>query len=50
LADELGSQALFPTEAESTAGRHAAEQVAQWRDEGLTFITILDGRYPASLR
>lgn len=50
LTDDLRSQALFPTEAESTARRHAAEQVARWRDEGLAFITILDERYPASIR
>lgn len=44
------SQGLFPDPEFSAALETAEKEVMSWQQDGLTFLTILDGRYPQAIR
>lgn len=50
VLDELDSVGLFESEEQKTVRSEALEQAKNWEGDGLEFCTILDGRYPASVR
>lgn len=50
LFTELGPAELFASPEQVTNREEAIADVKQWESEGLEFITILDIRYPASVR
>lgn len=50
IDDLQPNQALFPDPEFADALAVAEKDVHAWHSEGLTFLTILDGRYPASMR
>ena len=50
INDLQPSQGLFPDPEFADALAVAEKDVHAWHGDGLTFLTILDGRYPASMR
>lgn len=50
LLEDLDPAALFPSPEQIEARAEAEAQVKGWEAEGLAFLTILDDRYPASVR
>lgn len=50
IDDLQPNQGLFPDPEFADALAVADKDVRTWHDEGLEFVTILDGRYPASMR
>ncbi len=50
VLDELDSVGLFASEEQKAVRSEALEQAKKWDGEGFEFCTILDGRYPASVR
>jgi DNA processing protein len=50
LLEELDPPELFASPEQLEIRRHAVAQVNDWESEGLEFVTVLDGRYPAPVR
>ena len=50
LLDEMDPTELFASPEQLAIRQDALAEVKDWESEGLEFVTILDGRYPASIR